>query len=49
MQALRILTNMGSFRKKILTMTKNSEKQITSFVSFGYCPELLPLTIFSQL
>ena len=49
MQALRILTNLGSFRKKILTMTQNSQKQITYFVSFGYSPELLSLTIFSQL
>ena len=40
MQALRLLTNFGSFRKKILIMTQNSKKQITQFVSFGYSPEL---------
>ena len=45
MQALRILTNFGSFRKKILTMTQNSKKQITKIVSFGYSIELLSLTL----
>ena len=30
-------------------MTQESKKQITQFVSFGYSPELLYLTLFSQL
>ena len=34
LQALRILTNFGSFREKILMMTEDSEKQITSIVDF---------------
>ena len=49
MQALRILTNFGNFRLKILTMKQDGKKQITQFVSVDYSPELLPLSLFSQL
>ena len=30
-------------------MTEGSKKQCTQFVSFGYSPELLSFTLFSQL